>query len=132
MSLIVDPRHKYDCFDNSSWEEAIKFESIEKLEKMFKSKYYTASDTKEPQVNEKRNLMANILGKSKKKEHWKNEILKYLNMPSADLNSDILKWWKENCAALPNLSKMARDILAIPAASGFFSSGSLIMCNKRT
>ena len=57
-------------------------------------------------------------------------------MPFPDLNCDILKWWKEHQSALPNLSKMARDILAIPASSvtveRFFSSGALIMTNKRT
>ena len=30
---------------------------------------------------------------------------------------DILKWWKSNCERLPILSKMARDILAVPIST---------------
>ena len=32
-------------------------------------------------------------------------------------DTDILQWWKLHSASFPNLSRMARDLLAIPATS---------------
>ena len=137
VSLILDSRHKYECFDNSCWGESIKLDSIKKFEEIFKSKYFVPPEPqRKEQADRKKNLLSSILSRSQKAPSWKDEISTYLNMPYPDWTCDILMWWKENSVLLPNLSKMARDILAIPASSvaveRFFSSGSIIMNNKRT
>ena len=67
---------------------------------------------------------------------WEAEVDKYLNSPRCHVNTDILKWWKENQESYSRLSKMARDILSIKATSvpveRLFSSAALIMTEKRS
>ena len=50
-------------------------------------------------------------------------------------NADILAWWKSQSETYPNLSKMARDYLAIPATSTsserLFSSGKHLITDSR-
>ncbi len=64
-----------------------------------------------------------------------NEFMSYANLPaySGDLNP--LEWWKINETQYPNLAKMARDYLAIPATSvpseqSFSISKNLITDNR--
>jgi hypothetical protein len=49
---------------------------------------------------------------------------------------DILLWWKVNSKKYPNLSRMARDYLAIPGTSAsserLFSSGKLMITDTRS
>ena len=48
---------------------------------------------------------------------------------------DVMKWWKAHAEIYPDLSRMARDYLAIPATSAsserLFSSGSNLVTDKR-
>ena len=46
-----------------------------------------------------------------------NELDKFLALPIADMDTDILEWWAEHESQLPNLSKMARQYLGCPATS---------------
>lgn len=51
--------------------------------------------------------------------------------PLSDLEFNILEWWEKNTAMYPNLSKMARDILAIPVStvsseSAFSTAGRVV------
>lgn len=68
-----------------------------------------------------------------KKEHVKTEIEKYLSEDPEDYDEkfDILQWWKINSPRFPILSKMARDILAIPvstvASESAFSTGGRVL-----
>ena len=41
----------------------------------------------------------------------------YCALSPTDADTDILNWWKQNPKLFPNLSKMARDFLAIPGTS---------------
>jgi hypothetical protein len=47
----------------------------------------------------------------------KSEVEIYLKLPDAHMEEDILKWWPRHKALLPNLSRMARQYLGIPATS---------------
>lgn len=38
-------------------------------------------------------------------------------MVDQDTNFDLLGWWKENRSRYPVLSRMARDLLAVPACA---------------
>jgi hypothetical protein len=54
---------------------------------------------------------------------------------SKSSSRDIMNWWKNHAETYPNLSRMARDYLAIPATSAsserLFSSGSNLITAKR-
>ena len=55
--------------------------------------------------------------------------------PSGVENKDVLAWWKCKSKKYPNLSRMARDYLAIPATSTsserLFSSGKHMISDTR-
>ncbi|XP_075490956.1 zinc finger BED domain-containing protein RICESLEEPER 2-like [Primulina tabacum] len=68
-----------------------------------------------------------------KKEHVKSELEKYIGEDPEDYdeNFDILQWWKVNSPRFPILSRLARDILAIPvstvASESAFSTGGRVL-----
>ena len=45
------------------------------------------------------------------------QVRAYCSLPPVTADVDILQWWKAKSKTFPDLSKMARDILAIPATS---------------
>lgn len=45
------------------------------------------------------------------------EVSAYKTEPCIPLNSDPLKWWKHNEARFPNVAKLARRYLGVPATS---------------
>ncbi|KAL4589975.1 hypothetical protein LXL04_002888 [Taraxacum kok-saghyz] len=67
----------------------------------------------------------------------KTELDKYLgeDREAMDVNFDILKWWGINKCRYPVLSKMARDVLAIPvstvASESAFSTGGWVLDSFR-
>ena len=54
-----------------------------------------------------------------------NELQRYLALPDESKNDSALEWWKEHAKAYPQLARLARRYLAIPASSAsserFFS-----------
>ena len=68
----------------------------------------------------------------------KSELDKYLLEDNEDLSKsfDIMKWWKNNATRFPIMSRMARDLLAIPistvASESAFSSGGRTLDDFRT
>ncbi|GBC52400.2 zinc finger BED domain-containing protein RICESLEEPER 2-like [Rhizophagus irregularis DAOM 181602=DAOM 197198] len=98
--------------------------------------YYPSSDglvyiiaTKNNE-NDNQNINQNSLAAhmfKKRKTSYSDELKAYLNEPPANFDMDILAFWKVHENKFPNLSKMARDFLAIPGTSvpvkRVFSSG---------
>ena len=70
-----------------------------------------------------------------KRRHIEYEYNIYISMPLSDENIDPLEWQKDHEAKFPNLSRMARDYLAIPATSvpseESFSIGKNLITDKR-
>ena len=68
----------------------------------------------------------------------KSELDKYLSEDNEELSKsfDIMKWWKNNATRFPIMSRMARDLLAIPistvASESAFSSGGRTLHDFRT
>ena len=68
----------------------------------------------------------------------KSELDKYLSEDNEEDKKgfDILKWWKDNENRFPVLSRMARDLLAVPiptvASESAFSSGGRILDDFRS
>ena len=59
----------------------------------------------------------------------------FLKMPALDPDSNALEWWKENAERFPTLSRVARQLLCIPATSvpseRIFSTAGNIVTKKR-
>jgi hypothetical protein len=59
----------------------------------------------------------------------------YQSLPLSDQDTNPLEWWKQHQSQFPNLSRMARDYLAIPATSvpseEAFSLGKNLITDKR-
>ena len=68
----------------------------------------------------------------------RSELELYLSEPliNDDDDFDILKWWKMNSARFPNLSKLARDVLAVPistvASEATFSTSGRVLDSFRS
>ena len=72
-------------------------------------------------------------GEGSTSSNMRTELDKYLAEDTEELTAefDLLEWWKLNAARFPVLSKMARDILAIPIStvaseSAFSTSGRIL------
>jgi len=68
-------------------------------------------------------------------ERVKEEVQRYSAVPALDADADALDWWDKNAPMFPELSKLAKKYLAIPATSTsverFFSQGGQIICDER-
>lgn len=66
----------------------------------------------------------------------KQEVDKYKTLDINPVNYEPLDWWKANDKAFPNLAKLAKIILAIPATSApserNFSYAGILITNKRS
>jgi hypothetical protein len=64
-----------------------------------------------------------------------SEITRYLAAPAADIDADVLGWWRFHAGEYPCLARIARDYLAIPATSApaerVFSGGADLVTKKR-
>ena len=70
-----------------------------------------------------------------KQSQFRKECASYESLPDADNQTDRLQWWKNHEESFPLLSKLARQILCIPAASSkserVFSVGGNTVSTKR-
>ena len=66
---------------------------------------------------------------------FQQEQRRYEDLPNPGRNADVMAFWKLHEEPLPLLSRMARIVLAIPAASSkserVFSTGGLVVTQKR-
>ena len=69
-----------------------------------------------------------------KQDSLESEVAKYV-LVTVDPDVSILKWWKKNSNVFPQLSKLAKILLAIPAISApsewsFSASGSVVTAKR--
>ncbi|CAB4437317.1 unnamed protein product [Rhizophagus irregularis] len=88
IATIIDPRHKLQ--------------------------YYTDNEFEEDYIIAYKNQIKELW---KRKTSYSDELEAYLNEPPANFDMDILAFWKVHENKFPNLSKVARDFLAIPGTS---------------
>lgn len=139
VSLILDPRFKYQGFDKTEWGQELKNQSVKKFEQLFREKYYDAtlasSNSSALESQSEEEDFFNSIYDSTTSQAWQNEIEMYNKMPRESRRTNILSWWKDNEHIYPTLAKMARDIFSTLASSApverFFSGGSLIMTDHR-
>jgi hypothetical protein len=100
------------------------------------------TETQEPPPESKRSFKSIIAEKLRKRgcanATTKSELDKYFSEDNEEDNEgfDILKYWKGNAKRFPILSRMARDLLAIPistvASESAFSTGGHVLDDFRS
>ncbi|XP_043472418.1 zinc finger BED domain-containing protein RICESLEEPER 2-like [Leptopilina heterotoma] len=151
--LMLDPRHKEETFYITPWGKEMAKWAIEKLEEIYRSRYYRIENNEleksqlienldsDDEINPSslftssdQKLSTSLVGKAVK-ENWRNEIDYYLSLKRADKNENVLKWWQQYEHKFPNLSRMAKDFLSIQATSvpveRLFSRASLTIRKHR-
>lgn len=68
---------------------------------------------------------------------WKAELRRYLSdLPDVSKDTDIIEWWGTHAKVYPTLSRIAKDVCAIPATSvpceRLFSAGGEIATKRRS
>lgn len=138
VSLILDPRFKYQGFDTTKWGKNLSDRSIEKFEEMYKNEYdvepppqqcsHASTSSEEEDFFDAVYVKENVT-------NWHSEITAYIKMPRAHKKTKILEWWRDHENVFPKLAKMARDVFSTLASSApverFFSGGALIMTDRR-
>lgn len=142
-SLILDPRHKVEGFNLSSWGREMKEKSIDCFEKLFKNCYYheisenAEEDADTLILTEEDDINLDFLYEERKLEgNWRREIDEYIAQKRASREENILLWWKRNEKSFPNIAQMARDILSTTATSvpseRLFSQAGLVVSKARS
>jgi hypothetical protein len=118
LGVVLHPGLKLEYFRHQRWEE----EWIETAENLTCEKYLDKYEKKAP-ANEDMSSSDNGDGPGDFSDDFgnvsvamqsrRNEIDEYLALPVVGVK-DPLKWWTDNRAAYPNLSRMALDYLSIP------------------
>uniref|UniRef100_A0ACD5X2F8 Uncharacterized protein n=1 Tax=Avena sativa TaxID=4498 RepID=A0ACD5X2F8_AVESA len=151
IPVVLDPRFKYDLLeyllsDFGNEEEAGKWmgEVKNTMEELFNE--YSKEESVQPQrendtegVEDDDDPLAqwDRYMRSKRRQS-SNELDRYLKeeLTPRKEEVDILQWWKISSSKYPVLSKMARDILAIPASTvpseSAFSTGGRVISDYRS
>jgi len=138
-SLILDPRHKIDTFDLTSWGKEMKEESIKQFLEFYKNYYDEKQNddnacTERTETNED-DICIDSLYMEQIIRTPIQEFETYMNAPRASKETSVLSWWKLNEVTYPTLSTMAKDIFGITATSipaeRLFSKASLVIRKHR-
>lgn len=146
VSLILDPRIKAEGLDLTTWGREMKKQTLEKFKSLYKEyydEYSNEKEIKEPSAKKRKTDNNNentidfeiLFLKSDVTSDWEKEINNYLQSPRPGPKTDILVWWKNYSSAYPIISRMAKDILCIPATSvpieRVFSEASQVVTKNR-
>ncbi|CAG8853617.1 2478_t:CDS:2, partial [Gigaspora margarita] len=118
MAAILDPRVKLELMPDDINTEANRavFNNI------FRTEYSALSFNNSSTNSESLNLtytekIAQKKRKTNMNSNRMDEFNQYLSEAITSMDIDPLDWWKLNCTRFPNLSKMAKDYLAIQSTS---------------
>jgi hypothetical protein len=137
IAVILDPRCKMVYYEVNEWDEGMIAHAKAALTRAVAE--YGAAESQSDQAD------GATLCYSSDQESFQaikrrcvekgSEMERYLGTPTADMNEDVLEWWKRHADDYPCLSRIARDYLAIPATSvpaeRVFSGGANLITNKR-
>jgi len=135
--LILDPRLKMDYCEDNGWEPedlAHVQGAIQRAVKVYEDAMPrpNQTDTADPRDPMERKIFQSMKRRRVEKE---SETRRYLAALAADIDVDVLKWWKFHAGEYPCLARIARDYLAIPATSvpaeRVFSGGADLITKKR-
>src|SRR5579859_4019065 len=134
-ATILHPARKNRFFKTAGYS----MELIDEYTKASQSRYQknysppTRVQTRKPLTRGKRRLHASDSDSSDGEDY--NEFTDYLTKKRDKSVTDSLSWWKNTQATYPKLSKMARDVLAVPATGAGvereFSISGRVMTKQR-
>nr|KJB39155.1 hypothetical protein B456_007G001000 [Gossypium raimondii] len=141
VACILDPRQKLKYLEFALGEMSSSEKACEMMQKLKKSLYELFDEYKPPLHNTCSQRMQALYRKRELEicgEDKTAELDKYLAEANEEFVEDfeILLWWKVNSPRFPTLSKMARDVLAIPvstvASESAFSTGGRVLDQYRS
>ncbi|KAF4531539.1 hypothetical protein B566_EDAN018877 [Ephemera danica] len=112
IASFLDPRFKSLSFEN----EATKIIIINEVKGLLKNLKSQNSQSTSVQATTTTKLDS-ILGKSKEVLPGLPEIDMFMSEPEIGHNEDPLLWWKINCQKFPEVSRLAKIFLCVPASS---------------
>ncbi|CAG8722712.1 8247_t:CDS:2, partial [Racocetra persica] len=116
IACILDPSYKLEWFRYYyEQKEKLSQEETEKIVINLQTRITSTSPDLDYQSDEDYRQYASK--RSRMNTNNLYEIQQYLNEPTISKKIKPLYWWKSNYNRFPNLSKMAKDFLAIPATS---------------
>jgi hypothetical protein len=149
IPIILDPRYKYDLlefllsdFGNEkeaeTWMGEVK-NNMQKLFSEYNKEVESQRDSRTPEVEDDNDPLAEWDQYMKsKRQQSSNELDQYLKeqLTPRKEKVDMLHWWKTKSEIYPVLSKIARDVLAIPASTvpseSAFSTGGRVISDYRS
>lgn len=135
VTTILDPRIKTEYYRENNWEPQWIALAKGTLERVFRT-YDTSAIQSAPSSGHEKLSDGFRMHLNKRQRTTKmDELSCYLASPRAEIDTDVLSWWKTNASVYPRLSEMARDYLAIPATGApverMFSIGTDVVRPKR-
>ena len=119
ISTVLDPRFGLEYYKRDKDTASDSFEEVFNIVNAVYLRFYCPSDESiDNFVDEETDDF--LFTRSYKNDSPKTEFQNYCTDRVRNIgskNEDVLLWWKSNAKAYPNLSRMARDYLAIPATS---------------
>lgn len=123
----------------------MKSRTIEKFKEVFKTYYDKYSSyqnarvehtTKIRKIRTKSSIQFDVLFATEESfSDWELEADSYLDSKRSPPDVDVLQWWKDHESTYPIVSRMARDILCVPATSviveRFFSEAAHVVTDLR-
>ena len=136
VATFFDPRYK----DLKYEKPAVKEKIILHAKEMFNEIPCTAIDEESPPPQKRTKyikMIQNIFSNNQPDENYKDKQWReYIQAPIASLEENSLDWWKIHEKRFPDIAKIAKYFLAIPASSAsserVFSTAGNIVTNKRT
>ena len=125
--MILNPRCKLSIFSEKTWSDTDPEPYKQECRSRFKLDYIsTATTDSSSSLGTKRSAPDDdddddyefhaMLAKRAAIRARIHDFDRYINVPNDPSIKSVLGWWRANQAAFPNLAKMARDTLAIPAS----------------
>jgi len=138
ISTILDPRFKLDYYKKGEEGNRESYQEVFLIVNAVYQTFYITETTSETGVEEIKEVVAPFSFLYREEGSAINsadEFKMYCEDNSRLRGSDVLGWWKSNSKKYPNLSKMAKDYLAIPGTSTsserLFSSGKHLISDTR-
>lgn len=124
LASVVDPQFKHLKFLDETQKITVHAEVVEKLKQYLMETDAQMNETdltqEGPEPRPKKRALDILLGPEEQLNSTitpELEFQQYLSEVSASRDINPINWWKENCQRFPHVSRLAAEILNIPATS---------------